>query len=99
MNCKTFIYLLPCVLLVSSCTQTRQGDQTVPGFEELDTDANGYISKVEASTNQGIAAHFKQIDSNTDGKITISEFASYMGKGRMTPPEEMETPEPGAAPY
>ena len=68
-------------------------------FEDMDKDANGYISTGEASASQEIANNFKEIDTNADGHINITEYQAYMGHGRMSPPEEMETPEPGAAPY
>lgn len=68
-------------------------------FEEMDSNANGYISSDEAKASHDIDSNFEQIDINADGNINITEFQKYMGKGRATPPEEMETPEPGAAPY
>lgn len=95
MNNKLIILSVFSLLLLSACSQTRQGE--VLTFEEQDADSNGYISSSEATGN--IGRHFKKIDGNGDGKVNIEEFQKYMGKGRMTPPEEMETPEPGAAPY
>ncbi|MDH5483770.1 MAG: EF-hand domain-containing protein [Gammaproteobacteria bacterium] len=68
-------------------------------FEEMDRDSNGYISSHEARANKDIARNFKQIDNNGDAKINLAEFQAYRGKDLMTPPEDMETPEPGAAPY
>jgi len=98
MNSKilSLILSLFSLLLVASCSQTKQGMMT---FEEMDTDANGYISPAEAKVGQSIGGKFNQVDTNKDGKINIEEYQAYMGKHRMTPPEEMETPEPGAAPY
>ena len=68
-------------------------------FEEMDRNSNGYITLNEAKASEDIAEHFKQIDSDGDGNINITEFQAYMGRDRMTPPEEMEVSEPGAAPY
>jgi len=76
-----------------------QASDALLSFEEMDRDSNGYISLNESTANEDMANIFSQVDSNGDGKINITEFQAYMGKDRVSPPEEMETPEPGAAPY
>ncbi len=68
-------------------------------FDEMDKDVDGYISLSEALASDDIANNFNQIDTDADGQINIIEFQDYMGIGRVTPPNEMEEPEPGAAPY
>ena len=68
-------------------------------FEELDRDANGYISKSEAGAREDLEANFATVDKDGDGKLNINEYQAYQGMGRMTPPEESEVSEPGAAPY
>ena len=96
MNSKAlFLILAPCLIVTTSI----RAEDAILSFEEMDRDANGYISSGEAKASEDISRHFKEIDTNQDNKINITEFQAYMGKNRMTPPEEMETPEPGAAPY
>jgi len=96
MNIKILILtLVPGLFFVAGL----QAADAILTFEEMDRDANGYISLDEAKATSDIANNFKQIDSDDDGNINITEFQEYMGKDRVTPPEEMETPEPGAAPY
>ena len=73
--------------------------ESVSTFEQFDTDGNGYISADEASTGSALSANFKATDSNGDGRLDISEFSAFEGQGRLTPPEDAEIPEPGAAPY
>ncbi|MDX5332481.1 MAG: hypothetical protein LPK58_00325 [Gammaproteobacteria bacterium] len=68
-------------------------------FEDLDRDANGYINQSEAGARKDLKADFSSIDKDGDGRLTIREYQAYEGKGRMSPPEESEVPEPGAAPY
>jgi Ca2+-binding EF-hand superfamily protein len=68
-------------------------------FEDLDRDADGYISQSEAEARKDLKAGFASIDKDGDGRLTIGEYQAYEGKGRMSPPEESEVPEPGAAPY
>ena len=80
-------------------TAGLQADDAILTFEEMDRDANGYISLDEAKATNDIANNYKKIDTDDNGNIDITEFQEYMGQGRVTPPEEMETSEPGAAPY
>jgi len=96
MNSKILILTLSPGLFFAAGLQA--GDAILT-FEEMDRDSNGSISVDEAKATNDIANNFEQIDANGNGSINITEFQKYMGKGRNTPPEEMETPEPGAAPY
>ncbi|HDP89589.1 MAG TPA: hypothetical protein ENN42_06485 [Thioalkalivibrio sp.] len=68
-------------------------------FEELDRNADGYISAEEAAARPDLAKKWDKADTDGDGRLTIGEYQAWAGKGRMSPPEETETPEPGAAPY
>lgn len=96
MSRKTLILtLLPCLF----CSAGIQANDALLTFEEMDSNANGYISSYEAKASEDIANGFKEIDTNADRKINITEFQAYMGKNRVSPPEDMETSEPGAAPY
>ena len=96
MNSKILILTLVPGLFFTAGLQAADAILT---FEEMDSDSNGYISLDEAKATNDIANNFKQIDTDDNGKINITEFQEYMGQGRVTPPEDMETPEPGAAPY
>ena len=66
-------------------------------FEDLDTDHNGAISMGEAKARTDLSQNFKMIDKNGNGGISVDEFTAYENKGKMVP-EEVEVPEPGAAP-
>lgn len=66
-------------------------------FEDLDSDHNGAISMKEAQVRKDLSADFKAIDSNGNGSISVDEYTAYENKGRLVP-EEVEVPEPGAAP-
>jgi hypothetical protein len=100
MRYKILIPSLISLLLVAACGPSRPGmAEGSMVYDDLDADVDGYISPYEARANRDIAGKFKQIDQNGDGKINIEEFQAYMGRHRQSPPEEMEIPEPGAAPY
>lgn len=98
MSRKLLFTALIAVSAVTACSQAKQ-EGPVYTFEDMDRDANGYISSSEASAMPSVGHAFKSIDTDADGKINITEFQKFMGRHRMSPPEEMETPEPGAAPY
>jgi Ca2+-binding EF-hand superfamily protein len=66
-------------------------------FEEIDTDHNGAISMKEAKARSDLSKEFNMIDSNGDGSLSVDEYTAYENKDRMAP-EEVEVPEPGAAP-
>lgn len=68
-------------------------------FEGLDTNGDGYISAEEAAYREDLTQNWKRIDADSDNKLDSSEFSAFEGEGRMTPPEDSEISEPGAAPY
>ncbi len=66
-------------------------------FEDIDTDHNGAISRDEAKVRMDLASNFDEIDKNGNGSLSVDEYTDYHNKGRLVP-EEVEIPEPGAAP-
>ncbi len=67
-------------------------------YEDLDTNADGYLSRSEVASDPTLYEEFDRVDSNGDGKINIDEFVAEEGRGRFVPPEENEVSEIGAAP-
>lgn len=65
-------------------------------FEEIDTDHNGAISMEEAAMRDDLKQHFAEIDKDKSGDLSVDEYSSYENAGMM--PEDVEIPEPGAAP-
>ena len=72
-------------------------DYTV--FENVDGNADGYISKDEAHVRKDLHDNWSMIDKDSDGKLDISEFSAFEGKGQLTPPQDPDMGELGAAPY
>jgi hypothetical protein len=68
-------------------------------FEQIDVDGNGYISAEEAKVREDLAGALPATDKDGDGQLNITEFSAFEGEGRLTPPEDSEIAEPGAAPY
>ena len=51
-----------------------------PGFNALDKDHDGYLSRAEAAANPELAKNWKEADRNNDGKLSRGEYLIVMGK-------------------
>ncbi|MET0289574.1 MAG: EF-hand domain-containing protein [Pseudoxanthomonas sp.] len=60
-----------------SGASSGQGQQ---GWADVDTDANGTISKQEATANAGLTQIFDQADADTNGELTPDEYKSFISK-------------------
>ena len=55
-------------------------DKNDPGFNALDKNKDGYISRAEAKGNPTLAAKFNDADKNHDGKLSRAEYLAVMTK-------------------
>ena len=55
-------------------------DRNDPGFNALDKNNDGYLSRVEAAGNANLMKNFKQADKNGDGKLSRAEYLAAMTK-------------------
>jgi hypothetical protein len=55
------------------------------GWDDVDTDKDGAISKQEASSNAGLSQVFDQADADTDGKLTPEEYKAFVSKNYGEP--------------
>ena len=53
-------------------------DKNDPGFNNLDKNHDGYLSRAEAAGNPTLAKKFKEADRNNDGKLSRSEYLMTM---------------------
>jgi Ca2+-binding EF-hand superfamily protein len=51
-----------------------------PGFNALDKDNDGYLTRAEAAANPDLAKKFKQADKDGDGKLSRTEYLTAMTK-------------------
>jgi Ca2+-binding EF-hand superfamily protein len=51
-----------------------------PGFNALDKNNDGYVTRVEATGNPHLVKHFKDADKNGDGKLNRAEYLWVMTK-------------------
>ena len=49
-----------------------------PGFNNLDRNNDGSLSRTEAAGNPYLVAHFKDADKNGDGKLSRTEYLRVM---------------------
>jgi cytochrome c peroxidase len=55
------------------------------GWDDVDIDKDGAISKQEASSNAGLSQVFDQADGNADGKLTADEYKAFVSKNYGDP--------------
>jgi len=55
-------------------------DNPDPGFNALDKNKDGFLSKSEADGNPYVEKMFKEADSNGDGKLSRAEYLAIMAK-------------------
>src|SRR5690349_7666936 len=51
-----------------------------PGFNNLDKNKDGSISRAEAAADKELSKHFSTADKDHDGKISRSEYLLHKGK-------------------
>ena len=51
-----------------------------PGFNKLDKNNDGYLSRLEAAKNPYLRKNFKAIDKDGDGKLSRTEYLTAMTK-------------------
>ena len=51
-----------------------------PGFNNLDKNNDGYVSRAEAAKDKELSKNFSQVDKDHDGKISRTEYLAHKGK-------------------
>jgi hypothetical protein len=51
-----------------------------PGFNALDKDNDGYITRAEAARDKDLMSKFDEADGNKDGKLSRAEYLMVKGK-------------------
>jgi len=81
MRRTSWLFLAVSTVLGLAATQgasAAQGD--VPGFNDLDKNDDGKLSRSEASANPRLAEHFKEVDKNADGYLGRGEYLGVMAR-------------------
>jgi len=81
---QSLFFLVAAVLALavgSAYAEDKIGrDKNDPGFNNLDKNKDGYISKSEAKGNPTLYKKFKEADRNGDGKLSRMEYLEAMTK-------------------
>lgn len=64
----------------SAESSTAAGEQRQQGWNDVDTDQDGTISKQESSVNAGLSQIFDQADGDQNGQLTQDEYKSFVSK-------------------
>ena len=96
MNTKTPVLVLVFTLFAATSSFAAEKSEPVM-FEDLDTDADGCISKEESKARKDLRKNFRKADTDNSGTICVDEYTAFHNKGRLDK-EEVEVPEVGAAP-
>jgi Ca2+-binding EF-hand superfamily protein len=71
--------LIAAGLAFTASSALADKSKTDPGFNALDKNNDGYLSRAEAATNPDLK-DFKVVDKNGDGKLSRTEYLAVMGK-------------------
>lgn len=52
----------------------------VPGFDQMDKDNDGQLTRSEARGNPKLADQFQQVDGDDDGNLSRAEYLAIMGR-------------------
>ncbi|WLQ11816.1 hypothetical protein O5O45_18985 [Hahella aquimaris] len=61
-----------------AATVDNQFDITIPGFVEMDKDADALITRFEARNRQDLIEAFEMFDMDRSGDISLVEYADFM---------------------
>ena len=66
-------------------SQRTTGSAGQQGWEQVDTDRDGSISKQEASANAGLSQVFNRADADADGLLSADEYKSFVDQNYGKP--------------
>lgn len=72
------------------------GDKQRKGFNDMDKNADGKLTRAEAAGQKDLLGKWKEADSNNDGVLTRAEYLKVMAKKDATTVKEKVTGAPAA---
>lgn len=69
----------------SAQQSTQSASQGKQGWADIDVDADGSISKSEATVNASLTQVFDQADGNADGMLTAEEYKAFVDNNQNQP--------------
>jgi Ca2+-binding EF-hand superfamily protein len=77
---KTLLIGVSSLALATGAALAADKAKSDPGFNKLDANNDGYITRSEAAKNSYLAKRFKEADKNGDGKLSRTEYLTVMTK-------------------
>ena len=93
-----FTRLLGSLLLLSFVFTFAVANNTLLIYEDIDSNADGWIDRIEATQRLDLIQHWHEIDTDKDGVIGDLEYLRYEGKEMYVPPYDSQELDPGAGP-
>jgi len=92
---QSLFFLVAAALAVAVGTAKAEDkigkDEKDPGFNALDKNNDGYLSRTEAAKNPDLVKNFKTADKNGDGKLSRTEYLAVMTKKDLNTAKEKVT--------
>ena len=83
--------LLASALALVACPVFAAKSDNDPGFNKLDKNNDGYLSRAEAAKNPFLRKNFKAADTDGDGKLSRTEYLKIMTKKDLSSVKEKVT--------
>jgi Ca2+-binding EF-hand superfamily protein len=83
--------LLASALALATSSAFAEKAKTDPGFNALDKNNDGWLTRAEARKNPYLSKNFKAADTNGDGKLSRTEYLKVMTKKDLSSVKEKVT--------
>jgi Ca2+-binding EF-hand superfamily protein len=80
--------LLASALALAAGSAFAEKSKTDPGFNALDKNNDGWLTRAEARQNPYLSKNFKAADTNGDGKLSRTEYLKIMTKKDLSSAKE-----------
>jgi hypothetical protein len=74
----------------------KDDDKSAKGFNDMDKNADGFLTRAEAAGNKELLGKWKEADSNKDGKLSRAEYLKEMAKHDANTVKEKVSKAPSA---
>jgi hypothetical protein len=74
----------------------KDDDKDHKGFNDMDKNADGFLTRAEAVGNKELLGKWKEADKNNDGKLSRAEYLQQMAKHDANTVKEKVTNAPSA---
>jgi hypothetical protein len=79
MTIRPITFLLPAAIALALAGPLHAAGD-VPGFNEMDKNSDGQLTRSEAQGSPKLADQFAQVDDDSDGSLSRAEYLAIMGR-------------------